>query len=217
MRTYWVLLGGMGLLFLALFGVVTALELPLLTDPQPFFDRAGLAGAAVIGVGLLIADVFLPVPSSVVMIAHGALFGFWSGTLVSLLGAMAGAAVGFGVGRWGGASLHRFAPAEERHRADQLLGRWGELAVVVTRPIPILAESIAILAGASVLSWRRFLLAALLGNLPACILYAATGATAARLDNALLVFGLVIAVAALVWVAGSRLRDPAAALETEES
>lgn len=208
MRTYWVLLAGMGLLLLALFGVVSVLEVQILTDPQPFLDRAGLAGAAVIGVGLLIADVFLPVPSSVLMIAHGALFGIALGTLVSLVGGMAAAGVGFGLGRFWSASLHRFVSAEERSRADALLAQWGELAVVVTRPVPILAESVAIFAGTSPLGWRRFLLAALLGNLPACILYAATGAAAARLDNALLIFGLVIAVAALVWVAGSRLPDP---------
>jgi uncharacterized membrane protein YdjX (TVP38/TMEM64 family) len=72
--------------------------------------------------------------------------------------------------------------------------------------VPILAESVSILAGTSSLGWWRFLGASFLSNLPACALYAATGATAARLDNAFLMFGLVMAVAALVWFAGRRLR-----------
>jgi uncharacterized membrane protein YdjX (TVP38/TMEM64 family) len=207
-RTYWLLMLGMGVVFLALFGLAEALHVPLLTDPQPFLDRAGLWGAAAIGAGLLIADVFLPVPASLVMVAHGALFGIVGGTLVSLVGSMGGAALGFAVGRWGSASLHRWVPADERRRADELLRRWGDLAVIVTRPVPILAESVSILAGTSPLGWWRFLGASFLGNLPACALYAATGATAARLDNAVLMFGLVLAVAALVWFAGRRLRRP---------
>ncbi|HEY9420605.1 MAG TPA: VTT domain-containing protein, partial [Thermoanaerobaculia bacterium] len=104
----------------------------------------------------------------------------------------------------------RWAPAEERRRADELLRRWGDLGVIVTRPVPILAECVAILAGTSPLGWWRFLGASLLGNLPVCALYAATGATAARLGNAVLVFGLVMAVASLVWFAGRWLRLPPA-------
>jgi uncharacterized membrane protein YdjX (TVP38/TMEM64 family) len=88
---------GMGVVFLALFGLAEALHVPLLTNPQPFLDRAGLWGAAAIGAGLLIADVFLPVPASLVMVAHGALFGIVGGTLVSLIGSMGGAVLGFAV------------------------------------------------------------------------------------------------------------------------
>ena len=207
MRTYSVLFVGTSLLFLVLFVVVTALDVPILTNPQPFFDEVGLLGAATIGIGLLVGDVLLPVPSSLVMIAHGALFGVTVGSLVSLIGVQGGAAVGFALGRRGGDRIHRIVSAEERRRADQLLERWGVLAVVVTRPVPIMAETVAILAGTSPLSWRRFLLASLLGNLSPCVLYAVTGATAARLDSAVFVFGFLMLIAALVWI-GGRLMLP---------
>jgi uncharacterized membrane protein YdjX (TVP38/TMEM64 family) len=191
--------------FLALFGLAEALELSLLADPDPWLSGAGSLTAAAAGFGLLVVDVFLPVPSSLVMIAHGALFGVAGGALLSLAGGTAAAATGFALGRWGRAPLHRLIPEAERRRADALLGRWGILAVVVTRPVPILAESVAILAGTCRLSWRRFLRAAVLGNLPACLLYAVTGATALRLDDAFLTFGLVLLVATLVWLWGRRL------------
>ena len=99
-------------------------------------------------------------------------------------------------------------PAAERRRADDLLRRWGDLAVVATRPVPILAETVAILAGTTALTWRRFLLTSLLGSLPPCVLYAVTGATAAHLDGAYLTFGLVLLVATVVWVLGRRLAAP---------
>src|SRR3954468_1108695 len=87
MRRYlWISLALAGT-FLAGFGIAEALGIPLLTDPMPALRAAGpLAGA--IGVGLLIADVVLPVPSSVIMIAHGALFGVWIGSILSLVGSV---------------------------------------------------------------------------------------------------------------------------------
>jgi uncharacterized membrane protein YdjX (TVP38/TMEM64 family) len=214
-RSYLLLLAAMSALFLALFGIVTALEVPLLTDPLPWLHGAGAMGAAALGAGLLVADVFLPVPASLVMVAHGALFGVAAGTAVSLLGGLGAAAVGFAAGRRGTAWLHRLVPTAERRRADGLLARWGDLAVVATRPVPILAESVAILAGTTSLGWRRFLLLSLLGYLPPCLLYAVTGATASNLDGASLTFGLVLLVAAVVWWLGRRIGG-AAPGEAEE-
>jgi uncharacterized membrane protein YdjX (TVP38/TMEM64 family) len=211
MRSYWILLGVMSGLFLALFGLVEWLQIPWLTDPTPWLQGSGRWGAAALGVFLLVADVFLPIPASLIMVAHGALFGIVGGTLLNLFGGVAASAVGFAVGRWGSASLHRFVPEDERRRADALLKRWGDLGVVVTRPVPILAESVAILAGTSPLGWRRFLLASTGGIFPAALLYALTGATARSMDNAFLMFGLVMAVAALIWFAGRRLRNEEAA------
>ena len=218
MRSYWILLGLMSALFLALFGIVEALDVPLLTDPGPWLSGSGRWGAAAIGVGLLIADVFLPVPASLIMVAHGALFGILGGKLLSLFGGLAASAVGFAVGRRGWPALHRWVPEDECRRADALLRKWGDLAVVVTRPVPILAESVAILAGTSPLSWRRFLVASAARPLPVALLYALTGATAAQLDSAFLMFGLVMLVAALVWFGGRRLRrDPKGGLEEERT
>src|SRR5215203_140862 len=113
MRSYWILLAVMSALFLALFAIVEALDVPFLSDPRPWLSGSGRWGAAAIGIGLLIADIFLPVPASLIMVANGALFGIAGGTLLSLTGGLAASAVGFAVGRRGSAALHRFVPEEE--------------------------------------------------------------------------------------------------------
>lgn len=211
MKRYWMLTVGMMVTFLVLFGIAEWLHIPLLTNPDPWLHRGGWIAAAV-GVGLLIADVLLPVPASLVMIAHGALFGVWTGTLLSLLGAVGAALFGFALGRRGGPLLARLVPEDERRRADALLAQWGDLAIIVTRPIPILAETVSILAGASPMGWGRMVAATLAGSLPAALIYALTGATARNLfgnwDSVPLVFGLVIGVAGLFWMVGRRLRAP---------
>jgi uncharacterized membrane protein YdjX (TVP38/TMEM64 family) len=197
----------MMLLFLGLFGLFHLLEIPfltpLLTDPTPWLEGGGGVAAAV-GVALLVGDVFLPVPSSLVMILHGAVFGIAVGTALSVLGTVGATLFGFWVGRRGGPLLERLLPLEERQRGDALLRRYGDLAILVTRPVPVLAETVAILAGTSSLGWLRTTVAAFLGCLPAALLYALTGATAARLDHAGLVFVGVLALAGAFWWFGRR-------------
>ncbi len=204
MKRYALLTLAMMAAFLVLFGLAEWLRLPLLTDPDPWLSRGGWIAAGV-GCGLLVADVLLPVPASLVMIAHGALFGVAGGTLLSLAGSLGAAMFGFALGRRGGPLLARLVPEEERRRADALLERWGDLAVVVTRPVPILAETLSILAGASRMGWGTMILATLAGSLPAALIYALTGATARNLDNVPLVFGLVLAVTGFFWLLGRKL------------
>ncbi|MDQ4106439.1 MAG: VTT domain-containing protein [Actinomycetota bacterium] len=134
MRRYWIVTGSILAFLLVLFLLVEALGVPLLTDPSPWLERAGVL-AALVGVGLLVTDVALPVPSSLVMIAHGALFGVAIGTLLSAVGSTGTALVGFAVGRRGGPLLARLVSPEERARVDRLLTRWGALAIIVTRPV----------------------------------------------------------------------------------
>lgn len=198
--------------FLALFFIVEALGVPLLTDPTPWMRRGSFL-AALLGVSLLIADVFLPVPSSLVMVAHGALFGVAVGTLLSLTGSVGAALFGYAVGRRGGPLLERVVTTAERKRADALLARWGTLAVIVTRPIPLLAETVAIMAGTSGIGWARMALASLVGSLPPALLYALTGAAVADFRSATLMFALVMLLAGLFWLVGRALESRLASLK----
>jgi uncharacterized membrane protein YdjX (TVP38/TMEM64 family) len=203
MKRYVTVVVALMTLFLAGFVVVETLHVTVLADPRQALGRGGVT-AAIISVALLVGDVVLPVPSSGVMIANGALFGGVAGAALSLAGTVGAALVGFAIGRRGGPLLDRLMRPDERHRADALLERWGALAILVTRPVPIFAESVVVLAGASSMSWRRATFAALIGAMPAAVLYALAGAFAASLANGLLVFALVIALAAVLWVAALR-------------
>jgi uncharacterized membrane protein YdjX (TVP38/TMEM64 family) len=198
-KRYWFIVGAMFALFLMLFLLVEALHIPILSDPSRWLERGGL-WAALLGVALLIADIVLPVPSSLVMIAHGAIFGAMIGTLLSLIGSVGAAIAGFAIGRRGGSLLERLVPAEERARVDRLLIRWGALAIVVSRPVPLLAETVAIMSGASPMSWRRAILASIAGSFPPALLYALTGSVAASFESGALMFGFVVLVSGSFWL-----------------
>lgn len=206
MKRYLLLVAALLAFFMIVFFIVEALGVPLLSDPTPWMKQGGVLAAA-LGVGLLIVDVLLPVPSSLVMVAHGALFGVLVGMLLSLLGSVGAALFGFAIGRSGGRVLERLVTPAERARADNLLARWGALAIIVTRPVPLLAETVAITAGTSGMSWPSVICASLAGSLPPSLLYALTGAAVANFQNTSLMFGVVLVVAGLFWLMG-RLLEP---------
>lgn len=197
MRHYLTAVAVVPAIFLALFLVGEAAGIPLLDDPTPWLQQAGWIAAAV-GVSLLAFDVVLPVPSNVVMIAHGALYGIVVGTLLSLVGSMLASAAAFWVGRRGGRLLALVVPADERAQADAFLARWGIVAIVVSRPLPLLAETVLVLAGASPLGWRTAMLATLTGSVPLCLLYAWAGAASIGFESGFVVLGLTMMLAAVV-------------------
>lgn len=183
------------------FLVVEALGIPILVDPSDQLGRGGI-GAATLGVGLLLVDVFLPVPSSIVMTAQGALFGIALGTALSMIGSVGAALVGFTIGRKGSRLITRFVSVQEQEASNRLLERWGPLALIVTRPVPILAETTAIMAGASSLGWSKATLGIVVGAFPAALIYAIAGAYATSVASGVLVFVLVILLAGSFWLIG---------------
>src|SRR5690606_37784182 len=108
---------------LALFAIARAADIAVLTDPRPAFAGLG-ALAAVAAVGLLVADVVLPVPSSIIMVCLGASHGWLAGAALSLAGGVGAAALAFWHGRRGGPLFQRIVPSTERVRADAFLARW---------------------------------------------------------------------------------------------
>ena len=148
------------------------------------FDLSGVAGqmeemqlplAAMAGVGMLLADIFLPTPSSLVMIANGTLFGWLIGTLLSLVGSMGATFLGYAVGKGGSGKAERWMGRAAMDYGKKLLARHGMLAIMVTRPVPLLAETVAVVAGTSGLSIRKVFWGSLAGLLPTTLLYAWAG------------------------------------------
>lgn len=139
--------------------------------------RAASPWTAAASLILLALDAVLPVPASLLMVANGALFGPVFGAALSTAGSLAASLLAFTVGRWAHHAAWRGDPQSLSH-ADDLLNRWGAVAVVLSRPVPLLAESVAMVAGAGQFSPWRFFAASLAGAIPASIVYAWIGAAA---------------------------------------
>lgn len=134
------------------------------------------ATLAALEVGVLAADVLLPVPSSVVATLGGAGLGVVGGTASAWLGLTVGSLAGWWLGKtFGGGRLAGLDTAT-RGGLEERLPRYGPLVVVLSRPLPILAEAVALLAGAGGMSWTRFAAAATGANLAIAFAWSLAGA-----------------------------------------
>jgi uncharacterized membrane protein YdjX (TVP38/TMEM64 family) len=202
MKRYALLAGAIGAVILATFFAAQALGWDLLEDPRPMLARLGPA-APLVSFTLLASDVLLPVPSSVLMMGNGALFGFAAGSLISTAGSLASAWLGFGIGRRSTGLVARLCTDAERRAMERLIERWGPFAVALTRPVPIAAETCTLIAGTTAMSWRALTLATLAGTVPPAAVYAYAGAYA-RDVSGVYVFVAVMAAAGLLYWVGRR-------------
>lgn len=203
MKRFLLLFAALCGLLLLLFGVAVVLGAPVDADPTPWLREHGrLAGALV--AALLVADVVLPVPSSLLMIASGSLCGPWLGAAWSSAGALAAAALAWWLGRRGGGWYARLLGERDAARAGAWLERHGWIAIAASRPVPILAEAIALAAGAAGLRFARVLASAALGAVPISVFYALVGSGVLAIDGAWLAFAVALAAAAPLWWIGAR-------------
>lgn len=175
MRAYARALGWLCLALLALFGAASAAGVEgWIGDPRAWLGGLGWVGVGV-SVGLLWADVLLPIPSSPLMIANGLVFGLLPGAAVSLVGGVGATVIAWYLGRVYQGRLLVQMSDQERSQAERLLTKWGGCAILLTRPIPILAEAVALLAGTLPLTGWQVSLYATLGHLLPSLGYAYLG------------------------------------------
>jgi uncharacterized membrane protein YdjX (TVP38/TMEM64 family) len=129
-----------------------------------------------IGIVLLVADLFLPIPSTIVMSALGWLYGPFVGGVVSSCGLFLSAQLAYQLSlRFGRKIAIRLADEESLAAASRWFSKAGGACVAVSRCLPVLSEAIACLAGLSRFPQRDFLVASLLGTLPAGFTFAFIG------------------------------------------
>lgn len=214
MKRYAIVAGIVATLILISFFVVEALGVPLLTDPTEQMNEGGWI-AALIGGGLLLADVFIPIPSSVIMIAHGAIFGILGGFLLSFFASVGGAMIGWWIGNRGSGFMDRIVTAKEKAQANSFIERYGLLAIIISRLIPIVAETVAIMSGTTNLGWKKVLIATSIGSAPPALIYAIAGEISDDFASGFLVAIAVVLLAGISWVVGKRFIEPQAEAPAE--
>ena len=176
--------------------VENVLGIPMEDLARRWLDQAGLGTAALIAL-LLAADVALPIPSSVVMVLSGAAFGVMWGSIVALVGSIAGEWLGFELVRRYGRGVSRgIVGADEFERFSAFFDRHGTLAVMLTRPLPVVMETMSLVAGLSSMSRAAFLGASLAGTAPIVVIYAYAGAVSRQVDSIVPAVVILVAVAA---------------------
>lgn len=151
------------------------------------------------GLALLILDLFLPLPSTVVMSALGYVYGtFWGGLLASVGSFLAGA-LAYGLCRLlGRDTAARIAGEKGLAESEQLFASAGGWIVALSRWLPLLPEVIACMAGLARMPLRTFLVSLACGCIPMGFTFAAVGHAGA--SHPLLAIGLSVGLPPLIWL-----------------
>ncbi len=151
--------------------------------------------------GLLVSDIFLPIPSSLVSTACGVALGPVWGTLASTLGMTVSMAMGYGLMRLGSPWMRR-----KLGDAMPVSSCWW---IVALRPVPVLAEASILGAGLLALPFGRVMAVGTLANLLVSAIYAILGAWLDDGMTFMVAFGLAMVFSGLMmW--GARNWLPAA-------
>lgn len=164
-------------------------------DVSPWYSATAIAL-------LLAADVFLPVPSSILAAASGMVLGFVWGAVTVWVGMTAACVLGYTFGARAASAARRFVGEAGMARASNLATRYGAYALLLSRPVPVLAEASVIFAGIVRQPFIRFLRLTAWSNAGVALGYAAIGAYSMSVDSFLLAFLGAIAVPGLAMLAG---------------
>ena len=127
-------------------------------------------------VGLLISDLFLPVPSTAVMSAAGFIYGWALGGLIGAAGSFLSGMLAYGLSRaFGRAWAHRVAEPVEIEKSRALFDARGPWLIVLSRWLPLLPEVSCCLAGLAGMRFSTFVTALACGSLPVGFCFAIIG------------------------------------------
>ena len=169
-------------------------------------SRPALVAATI--VVLLAADVLLPIPSSIVSTMSGVFLGFSGGLAASAIGMTIGGVAAYWLGRSAAPRARAFVGASDAQWLDRAFRRYGDWLIVMTRPVPVLAEATPVFAGMGQMPFARFFVLAGVANVGVSAVYAFVGAYAAETRSFLLAFAgaVLVPLGPMLWL---RRRDRA--------
>ncbi|MBA4055518.1 MAG: hypothetical protein C0490_12455 [Marivirga sp.] len=155
-----------------------------------------LAWAA--AVVLLMADLLLPLPATLIMAALGYFYGPLIGGLISACGSFMAGSLGYWL-CWflGEKAAIKLLGKKDFERGRKLSGNVGGWVVALSRWLPVFPEVIACMAGLTRMPPRYFHTALLCGSLPLGFTYAYVGAAGATYPG--LAIGLSAGLPPLIW------------------
>lgn len=155
---------------------------------------------ALVSFAALVSDIVLPVPSSIVMYSNGAVLGLIKGFSLSLISVILSSIIGYFIGFGSSAILK----SKSDISANKILEKYGYAAILMTRGIPIISESVCIVCGFNKYNFTLYMLFTIIGYIPVCLIYAYFGSIAVNRDLFLISFICSLFVTFLLWFLGRK-------------
>lgn len=155
-------------------------------------------GYVIVSTIVLALDIFLPVPSSVVMYMNGYMLPMGWAIVTTLSGMLLGAGIGYVFCRYMG----RLSKRDVDPGALTLVGKYGPVVILFTRGIPVLSEAVSLVCAYNRISFSSYILWHFLGGVPVAAIYAFCGWYAYESPSFLMSFILCQIFCALCWGIG---------------
>lgn len=149
-------------------------------DPEAVKDYIRSFGPLAAGVSFLLMmlqSVAAPLPAFLITFANAAVFGWVAGAALSWCSAMAGAALCFGIARlYGRGVVEKLTGKKALASVDEFFEKYGTKSIIIARLLPFMPFDIVSYAGGlTSMSFRSFLIATGIGQLPATLIYSYAG------------------------------------------
>lgn len=164
------------------------------------FKTFGLLG----GILLLAADIFLPLPGTLIISTLGYVYGPLTGGVAATVGLILSGTIAYFLCRYAGVGVTKRLLGEEAYvKGQQFSAASGGWVVAMSRWLPLLSEIVACMAGLTKMPPRIYFIALICGAAPFGFLFAYIGHTGH--GNPALTIALNIVVPALLWLIAGRL------------
>lgn len=128
------------------------------------------------GIGLLIGDLFLPLPATILMSGLGFIYGPILGGLLATLGNFLSGLLAYGICRsLGREGAVRILGEKDLAKGEKVFNTNGGWIVAISRWLPIIPEIVSCMAGLNQMRFRFFAVALLCGSLPLGFTFAYIG------------------------------------------
>ncbi|NEQ50953.1 MAG: TVP38/TMEM64 family protein [Leptolyngbya sp. SIO3F4] len=169
---------------------------------QATLDRAGIWGPIIYIVIYTVATV-LVLPSTVLNLAGGALFGPWLGSLWTTVGALVAAIVAFGFTRTVGRELVEKRLAGYWQTIDAEIRNGGMFYMFSIRLLPVIPYGLVnFAAGLTSISWKDYVIGTALGTLPGVLPFVLLGSSGLTLSQTGDLVPLVVALTLIGMLVG---------------
>lgn len=160
--------------------------------------------AWVVAIVLLMADLLLPLPATLIMSALGYIYGPLVGGLISTAGSFTAGSFGYWLCRMMGERVAvKLLGQKDFDRGTKMANGVGPWVVVLSRWLPVFPEVIACMAGLTRMSSKTFHLALLCGSIPLGFVFAYVGY--AGVFNPVLAVVLSAGLPPIIWIVSRRL------------
>ena len=139
--------------------------------------RLGIFGIFLFIVIMGLQGLLVPIPSEIVLLATGMIWGWFLGGVFGIIGSMAAALLCFYVSKKGGRPLaEKFVGKKAIDMADDFIGKHGMKAIVITRFIPFIPfDVVSYSAGLVDMDIKKYSIGTLIGSVFRAFFYSMLG------------------------------------------